>query len=124
MKKLIKKYKLLIGVLLVFIFSNAKAQVNLVPNPSFEDTMNISIIWDPKGPNSIYNWKNLDSTRINQCLFMYFHFNSVDGNFKLPYNGYFYQYPKSGYGLINHTSYWKPAWVPSNYRSIARVELI
>ena len=55
---------------------------------------------------------------------MYFHFNSVDGNFKLPYNGYFYQYPKSGYGLINHTSYWKPAWVPSNYRSIARVELI
>jgi hypothetical protein len=44
MKKLIKKYKLLIGVLLVFIFSNAKAQVNLVPNPSFEDTMNISII--------------------------------------------------------------------------------
>jgi len=125
MKKSIKKYKLIISVLLVFILSNAKAQVNLIPNSSFDDTLNISNIGDPRAQRAITDWHNLDSTRIQNCLVMYLHFNSVNFNFKLPYNSYLYQYPRNGYGFINLTTYFTPLFTPqpTTLRSVARCKL-
>ena len=115
-------------ILLLFIlncFYYTKAQVNLIPNSSFDDTLNISTIGDPRAQRAITDWHNLDSTRIQNCLVMYLHFNSVNFNFKLPYNSYLYQYPRNGYGFINLTTYYTPLFTPqpTTLRSVARCKL-
>ena len=43
----------------------SKAQVNLVPNSSFEDTS--KIIWPPATQDCLNYWHHLDSNRFNNC---------------------------------------------------------
>ncbi|MFM2191824.1 MAG: hypothetical protein RLZZ118_781 [Bacteroidota bacterium] len=117
-----RKHKLLISVLLVFIFSNTNAQVNLIIDPSFEDT--ITCMYSVHGQWDLYHWKNLDSTRPENCQFVYMHYNSWDGWAKLPYNNFFiFQNPHSGFGFIDIALYWTPAWTPQSIRAIARGKL-
>ena len=94
-----RKHKLLISVLLVFIFSNAKAQVSLVPDGSFEDTtfngMSFSgegslIDWHSPSNEMFITWWSLMSTNRVMDILAY----------GLPQNQRLYQYPKYGYNSI------------------------
>jgi hypothetical protein len=94
-----RKHKLLISVLLVFIFSNAKAQVSLVPDGSFEDTtlngMSFSgegslIDWHSPSNEMFITWWSLMSTNRVMDILAY----------GLPQNQRFYQYPKYGYNSV------------------------
>ena len=95
-----RKHKLLISVLLVFIFSNAKAQVNLVPDGSFEDTTNIYPIL-PSGEGSLIHWHSPS----NEMFITWWSLMSTNRvmdilAYGLPQNQYFYQYPKYGFNSL------------------------
>jgi hypothetical protein len=99
MKKLIKKYKLIISVLLVVVFKTANAQVNLVPDGSFEDTtfngMSFSgegslNKWHSPSNEMFITWWSLMSTNRVMDILAY----------GLPQNQYFYQYPKYGFNSL------------------------
>jgi hypothetical protein len=112
--------------MLIYLFTCANtllAQVNLIPDPSFEDTITTQKFY---GQRCLHHWKNLDSTRIENCAFTYFHFNSADGNFQLPHNSAYYQYPKSGFGFIDIGVYWIQIWSPpgQSVRSLPRARLL
>ena len=125
MKKLIKKYKLLIGVLLVCVFNNVKAQVNLVPNPSFEDTS--KIIWPPATQDCLNYWHHLDSNRFNNCssLLMSMYYTFVNQTQNLPFNIFVYTYPRNGNNILSMTNYWYYPWQPqpSTLRSVTSSRL-
>jgi len=100
MKKSIKKYKLIISVLLVVVFNTANAQVNLVPDGSFEDTtfngMSFSgegslNKWHSPSNEMFITWWSLMSTNRVMDILAY----------GLPQNQYFYQYPKYGYNSLS-----------------------
>ena len=112
MKQLIKKYNLIIGVLLVCVFDNAKAQVNLVPNPSFEDTTKIVIPTFTQ--QCLTNWHNLDSLRPNNCgaLLFSLYFNYQGNSFTLPLNMWGHTYPRNGNNIISNTNYVYYPWIP------------
>lgn len=122
MKKSIKKYKLIISVLFVFIFSNTKAQVNLVSNPSFEDTS--KLISPASGQACIRKWNNLDSLRPNNCAFGLFslYISSISG---LPYSQYYIGYPRNGNNILGLTIYSYYPWLPvvPSLRSVASSRL-
>jgi hypothetical protein len=114
MKQLQKKWycnKINCFIIIIFLSYNSliKAQVNLIPNASFEDTIDVSTI---HGQLCLRNWHVLDSTRLLNCLFTYFHYNSQVIGFGLPGSAYFYQEPHSGYGFIDLGVYWFQTWWP------------
>jgi Secretion system C-terminal sorting domain len=96
-----------------------KAQiVNLVPNPSFEDTLtNI-------GPSELplQHWRNLDSnTNNNSFLWAYVHMSTTNG-YTLPLNYHVYQYPRSGGGVLDVDGVF--SLIPqNNKRSVVRTKL-
>ncbi len=99
MKKLIKKYKLLIGVLLVFIFSNAKAQVSLVPDGSFEDTTFNGMSFSGEG--SLNNWHSPSNEMFITWWLLMSTNRVMDINLVgLPLNHRFYQFPKYGANIV------------------------
>ena len=112
MKKSIKKYKLIISVLFVFIFSNTKAQVNLVPNSSFEDTS--KIIWPPVTQDCLKYWHHLDSSRYNYCssVVMSTYYTFVNQTLNLPFNMFAYTYPRNGNNILAMTNYYYYPWLP------------
>ncbi|MFM2191249.1 MAG: hypothetical protein RLZZ118_206 [Bacteroidota bacterium] len=97
MKQLIKKYKLVIGVLLVFNFNNTKAQINLINDPSFEDTISTT---NGLTHFSLLHWDNLDSNNSNFCPTGYLNMYSSNLAYLLPINQWCMQNPKSGNGII------------------------
>jgi hypothetical protein len=80
-----------------------KAQINLVPDPSFEDTIGVNMFM---GQGVIRNWNNLDSTSLAKCAFVYFGRNVLASNgYTLPNNYWFYQDARHGDGVITITAY-------------------
>jgi Secretion system C-terminal sorting domain len=109
-----------VAIPLLLISNIIEAQVNLIPNASFEDTLDLTL--DGRGQSSLNNWHNLDSLRPDNCLFVYLSYNSPDYSIRLPVNGHIQQEPKSGYGFIGLTTFFiAPGY--STIRSVASVRL-
>ena len=103
---------------LVFLFLGFKliAQVNLVPNPSFESytTCPTNVL----GNNFTLNWKSLDSINSTDCSFEYY--NVCAGN--IPHNpSRYYQNPRTGKGMVLLLMYLNGSF--TNYRTPMRVKL-
>ncbi len=128
MKQLSRKfhcYKVLLFFSLLFSSNSTIAQVNLIPDPSFEDTVNISSLINGEFTiqQNLKQWRNLDSTRIHIGFGGYFNYNSING-LALPNNFYFYQHPKSGFGFVSLTNYWVTSFTVSFHRSFTRTKLL
>ena len=110
--------KNLLLVLLLFILSlSSQAQQNLVPNPSFEDT-----VYCPFGTNQMdacANWMNFGNSPD--------YFNACTGPsfYGLPDNyGFGYQYAHTGNAMAGAIMYYKPnSSVPNNYREFIGIQL-
>jgi Secretion system C-terminal sorting domain len=133
MKQLLRKWflnnitkKAGIILCLFFYYYNGVSQVNYVPNPSFEDTISLATAETQYAPLAIKNWKNLDSNRIQNCIFSYFHVNAFDQSLGVPFNNYLYYCPAhSGFGYAEITTYFIYPFSPPpvTLRSVARVRL-
>jgi hypothetical protein len=115
--------KLLWSSILVIAFLNIKAQVNLIADPSFEDTAKYGC----SGVTvALKHWKPLDSARLN-CMTTLFTLNDcLLGGRKLPLNSYFYQYPHSGKSILNIDVYVTKIPgppIPQSIRGVARTYL-
>jgi hypothetical protein len=97
MKTKITKQAALSCLLLVFTIA-ANAQLNLVKDPSFEDTTGTVDGW---GNTSLKQWKNLDSTIYYGAPFIYFSYITQNPPYSLPNNQWCYQIPRSGGGCQN-----------------------
>jgi hypothetical protein len=80
---------------LIVCLSTKGQTINLVPDPSFEDTLSLIL---PSAHESLKYWKNLDSNSNLNWQGIYLAYTS---NFwPLPLNSNLYQYPKSGAGAV------------------------
>ena len=98
--------------ILMFLFKFNKAQVNLVPNDSFEDTIQCFAFMPVSNPATtnhyLKNWctyKNQSPDYYNTCA------NSIAGNSypngaSVPLNCYGYQSPHNGSGYVGIALYW------------------
>ncbi len=99
-------------------------QVNLVLNPSFEDTAKIMV----HGSNNIQDalfWSSLDTTSNNNpiCSPSYISVYNTDPSCHIPSNNtYFYQYPKSGNSCGYIELYYFDTWF-GEYRNYAQGKL-
>ena len=101
--------------ILLFISNFGLAQ-NLVPNPSFEDTINC-----PNGVNSISSvatWFNP-----TQASPDYYHFCGTNVNNGIPTNSWGYQYAQDGNAYVGIATYWNDSLLPE-YREYLEVNLI
>lgn len=101
--------------ILLFISNFGLAQ-NLVPNPSFEDTINC-----PNGVNSISSvatWFNP-----TQASPDYYHFCGTSVNNGIPTNSWGYQYAQDGNAYVGIATYWNDSLLPE-YREYLEVNLI
>jgi hypothetical protein len=89
---------------------NATAQVNLINNPSFEDTTNIFI--SPNLQDCVKYWTSLDSTRPQNCAGIFQSYYSPDPNNILPINGNIQTDPRSGSNIANVRSWWWVSFFP------------
>ena len=88
--------KAVIYCLFVILTLSSKAQLNMVPDASFEDTTNTVTGW---GQTSLRQWRNLDSNKLNAIPFGYFSYVTQNLSFSLPDNQWCFQHPRSGGGL-------------------------
>jgi Secretion system C-terminal sorting domain len=109
MKLQLLNYLLIIKLALIILLftvcaSKVVAQtVNLIPDPSFEDTLDI-VGYETQ--LALKYWKNLDSTRIAACRTVYFYL----GNMQL-FNSNFNQLPRGGGGGITiGSSFYNPSY--------------
>jgi len=104
--------------LLLLVANPAKAQLNLIPDPSFEDTTGIV---DGAGTTSLKRWHNLDSNNYYCAPFSYFSYITQNPPYSLPDNQWCYQNSHSGGGVIEFDFIWtaNPFWK----RSLARTKL-
>jgi len=117
MKTKITKQAALSCLLLVFTIA-ANAQLNLVKDPSFEDTTGTVDGW---GNTSLKQWKNLDSTIYYGAPFIYFSYITQNPPYSLPNNQWCYQIPRSGGGVSEFDFIWSNN--PYYKRSLARTNL-
>jgi hypothetical protein len=106
----------LLSILLLFILSfSSQAQQNLVPNPSFEDT-----VYCPNATNQIdacQHWLNFGNSPD--------YFNACDPTgLNVPNSSFGFQYAHSGNGMAGIAIYVKPS-APSgpNYREFVGIQL-
>jgi hypothetical protein len=102
MKRVRVKYYLINNAVVMFFLIvcalNCKAQTtNLIPDPSFEDTLQIVDYFTQR---CLKQWKNLDTNRILACRSGYMSINNLDPTLSLPSNNYCNQKPKSGLGVV------------------------
>lgn len=111
------KQAVLSCLFVLFIFM-LKAQVNLVADPSFEDTNGIA---NGSLQLSLKQWRNLDSTKPNVGQFTYFNYVTQNPPYSLPNNQWFFQHSHSGGGVAECTFIWNPnaTWK----RALARTKL-
>jgi hypothetical protein len=99
-----------------------EAQVNLISDPSFEDTMSTYSYWVHK---CLHKWRTLDSLRPFNGETSYFsHFSKLASG-QIP-NLYFQVVqPRNGSAYIGLTDYWIQSFSPPNtsVRSVARTHL-
>ncbi|CAN5450003.1 hypothetical protein BH11BAC2_BH11BAC2_00640 [soil metagenome] len=102
-------------ILLLLLYIPAQAQQNLVPNPSFEDTL-----FCPQYLNQIEaanSWFNFGNTPD--------YYNVCNPIFNMPDMPFGYQYPRSGVGMAGIVSYRNPAGPNGpNYREFFAAPLI
>jgi Secretion system C-terminal sorting domain len=99
------------------------AQLNLILDSSFEDTIKLDM-FEPRIQLSTRFWKNLDSSREFISWAGYFYLQHPFINHALPIGYYYYyQYPKSGNGFAVFTNYWKPSFPILSPRSLTRAPL-
>ncbi len=104
----------------LFLLSSifAKAQLNLVPDPSFEDTTGIVDGW---GTTSLKQWHNLDSTK-NYCApFAYLSYITQAPPYSLPNSQWCSQNSLHGGGVVAFDFFWTNN--PTYKRSLARTKL-
>lgn len=107
-----------IGCLYLVFAISANAQLNLIPDPSFEQT---TTTINGIGQESLLKWKSLDSTKSIALRFVYFSSNSQNMAYKLPDNQWCYQEARSGEGVTVLDSWWfASSWFK---RSYARTKL-
>jgi hypothetical protein len=102
MKPFLKLILLLFAILALLTKSERGCCQNLVPNPSFEDTVNC-----PHSANQLNNAADWSVTRgspdyFNQCDF-------VSGTTAVPNNFQGYQFPHSGVAYAGFIGYYKPS---------------
>jgi hypothetical protein len=108
------KKNIYLGIAFLFFFNFSFSQ-NLVPNPSFEDYTTCVT-----GVAQVYK-----STGWHAYLATPDYFNSCADSsslFSVPYNGFGYQYPRTGNGYCGFYTYGNPAGNP-NYREIIGAQL-
>jgi Secretion system C-terminal sorting domain len=111
----------LIIISLCIINLLCKAQVNLVPNPSFEDTIGC-----PWANNQIYfanHWNSLDSTTNFQDNCKADYYNNCSINQSPTSNLFFNKSPKTGNGLILSLNYSYDTLYDTDFRNYSRVRL-
>jgi Secretion system C-terminal sorting domain len=120
MNKWLKK---LLLISFVFIKIDCLAQVNLVPNNSFEDT--VDNFNDFVGPNTLHNWASIDSGADFFCWWAIYHIDCGPGNngFKLPDSELFHQYPRTGRCIVDITTYDKDSAGIRLIRGVLRASL-
>lgn len=91
--------KITIFLVLTFTLTLGRAQVNYVPNPSFEDTISCPSS-SPIGQNFVKNWKSLDSVSPANCFFEYFNKCSSFGSTSVPANSRGTQKPRTGNAYV------------------------
>jgi Secretion system C-terminal sorting domain len=121
MKYLIKKWKYLGSYFFIIFFLlihlSLKAQVNLVLDPSFEDT---TACYDNLNINDpLIYWQSLDTINILNCGIVYFH--KCASVYGLPINQWCNQEPKNGFGILDLNFYYHI--FPGFHRSVARSKL-
>lgn len=104
-----------ISILIIFFYTFlVKAQVNLVPNPSFEDTVGgncwVQMLVDNPQLTTHYlkNWatyKYMSPDYYNPCA-NFFTGNPYPNQASIPHNCYGYQIPRNGNGYIGVGLYW------------------
>jgi hypothetical protein len=111
------KFKFLIFIAIIALSGKCKAQLNLVPNPSFEDTVDCLT-------------SGLGGINSNKCLYWYSFRSSPDywtecSNYdQIPNIGATYQYAHSGNKMIGFATYTTPIAIPGLFREIPGVDLI
>jgi len=110
---------LLSSILLFMSCLCVNAQINLVPDSSFEDT---TLTVNGLGQLSLKQWRNLDSNKLQTIAFAYFSYTSTQNiGYSLPSNQWCYQHPRTGSGVIAFDFIWVNN---SNWkRSLARTKL-
>jgi hypothetical protein len=113
----ILRRKLLCNSCIVLLFClNAEAQVNLVPNSSFEDTLQLSTLgmYDIALQHCNKNWHSLDSSRVQNCLAVAYHEGMKNSDFRPSSAHYYYLYqlPRHGFGFASITHTWHYSWLP------------
>jgi Secretion system C-terminal sorting domain len=112
--KLINKFILVVIINIVCAAPSAAQTINLIPDPSFEDTLSLSNV---EAQLSLKYWKNLDSNKLHTCQGAYL--SVFAPIYTLPLNQACYQYPRSGNGILALTGF-----VYNNiFRSITRTKL-
>jgi Secretion system C-terminal sorting domain len=95
-----QSWKLIIStiLLLIVITCPIKGQViNLIPDPSFEDTLpTVGYLT----PEALKWWQNVDSNNLIACRSLYFSLTTPQTVLRLPNTQWFYQFPKSGGGAV------------------------
>jgi Secretion system C-terminal sorting domain len=121
MKQLLRK---LLLISLVMRFGILNAQVNLIPNPSFEDTLPFKYV---NIGYALNYWNSLDSNRKQIASgFLFSTSSSFTGTGShLPNTFWFNQYPKTGNNVISLTTYWNTNLTPPppTVRGVTRVLL-
>ena len=113
MKNVLKKLICISGLLFIFnICANAQI-LNLLPDPSIEDTTN-NVNGDIYA--SLKQWKSLDSTRPYNAHATYFNYNSTNIGYSLPDNQWCYQEARGGGGVMAFDFIW--VFHPTTTRSI------
>jgi len=115
------RVRFILTMLAVLIFLSASSQVNLVGDPSFEDTANVAGGIGGGGQSSLLKWRNLDSTRPGACPFVDFSY-TAQNNYKLPENQWFYQQSRTGNVVVDLDFIW--VFNPTCKRSLARIKLL
>jgi hypothetical protein len=110
--------KLFITLSLLISFTYVNAQHNLVPNPSFEDTL-----FCPNSGGQVSNaryWETVVNTPD------YFHVCNPFWQFSVPYNTWGYQWPNSGEAYMGLADYINTPGSPSDsvYREVIGTNLI
>ena len=98
--------RLFLGIIFLFAFTFVKAQSNQVLNPSFEQYSQC-----PYGPDQVnfaYHWSGIDSLGDPTCTPEYCRCDSTTP-FSVPTGGNYYQYPRTGSGMVQVFMYYDEA---------------
>jgi Secretion system C-terminal sorting domain len=99
-QNIIQSWKLIISTILLFILITCPSKgqvVNLIPDPSFEDTLPI-VGYETQ--EALKSWQNLDSNNMVACRSAYFSLTTPQTVLRLPNTQWFYQFPKTGGGTV------------------------